>query len=71
MRVLLHGPDDRPEAASRERRLQLLRGGQADAPVALGPAPLPRPLAEIAAFEYGRRGIRANAIAAGWREHKQ
>jgi NAD(P)-dependent dehydrogenase (short-subunit alcohol dehydrogenase family) len=136
MRVLLLGADDRLEAALCGRSLELVRRGQADALVTLGPAPLLRPLAEIAveewnarfqawveeafwgfqawlrealsrgapgrwvavtttlgaqpfpgggadgafavalqtvvriaAAEYGPRGIRANAIAAGWREH--
>jgi NAD(P)-dependent dehydrogenase (short-subunit alcohol dehydrogenase family) len=133
---LLHGADDRLEAALRERRLELVRAGEADTLVTLGPAPELRELADvqpehwqsrfaswveepfwafhrwlqgvlrrdahgrwvaittilgaqpfpgggadgaaatalqtlvrIAALEYGARGIRANAIAPGWREH--
>lgn len=136
MRVLLHGADDRIEAALRERRLDLVREGDADALVTLGPSPELQELADIdptrwrsrfaswveepfwvfqrwlqgvlrrgvdgrwvaittilgaqpfpgggadgasavalqtlvriAAIEYGARGIRANAIAPGWREH--
>ena len=135
MRALLHGTDDRLEAALRERGLELVREGEADALLTVGPAPMLRPLAEItteewtarfrtwveepfwvvqtwlrdvlrrgapgrwvaitstlgaqpcpgggadgagavalhtlvriAAIEYGSRGIRANAIAAGWRD---
>jgi NAD(P)-dependent dehydrogenase (short-subunit alcohol dehydrogenase family) len=135
MRALLHGGDDRLEAALRERGLELVRRGEADVLLTVGPAPLLRPLREIAAeewtgrlrawveepfwflqawlrdvlrrgvggrwvaitttlgaqpfpgggadgsgavalqtlvrvaaIEYGPRGIRANAIAAGWRE---
>jgi NAD(P)-dependent dehydrogenase (short-subunit alcohol dehydrogenase family) len=134
--VLLHGADDRIEAALRERRLELVREGEADGLVTLGPSPELRELADvqpqqwqsrfaawvqepfwafqrwlqavlrrgahgrwvaitsilgaqpfpgggadgasavalqtlvrIAAIEYGARGIRANAIAPGWREH--
>jgi NAD(P)-dependent dehydrogenase (short-subunit alcohol dehydrogenase family) len=136
MRALLHGTDERLEAALRERGLELVREGEADALLTVGPAPMLRPLAEITteewmarfrawaeepfwalqrwlrdvlrrgvpgrwvavtttlgalpfpgggadgaaavalqtlvrivAIEYGARGIRANAIAAGWREH--
>lgn len=134
--MLLHGADDRIEAALRERRLDLVREGDADALVTLGPSPELQELADIdptrwrsrfaswveepfwvfqrwlqgvlrrgvdgrwvaittilgaqpfpgggadgasavalqtlvriAAIEYGARGIRANAIAPGWREH--
>jgi NAD(P)-dependent dehydrogenase (short-subunit alcohol dehydrogenase family) len=133
---LLHGVDDRIEAALRERRLELAREGEADALVTLGPSPELRELADlqpqqwksrfaawvqepfwafqrwlqavlrrgangrwvaitsvlgtqpfpgggadgasavalqtlvrIAAIEYGARGVRANAIAPGWRGH--
>jgi 3-oxoacyl-[acyl-carrier protein] reductase len=136
MRVLLHGDDDRLEAALRRRGLEPVRQGQAAALLTTGPPPRLRPLAElsseewkarftvwvedafwafqawlrevlaqghagrwvaitttlgaqpfpgggvdgacavavhtlvrIAAIEYGPRGIRANAIAAGWPEH--
>ncbi|MGB0095633.1 MAG: SDR family oxidoreductase [Solirubrobacteraceae bacterium] len=135
MLALLHGSDERLEAALRERGVELVRQGEAEALVTLAPAPLLRPLAEvaaeewtarfrlwteepfwalqawlrdildrgergrwiavtttlgaqpfpgggpdgaaavalqtlvrIAAIEYGSRGIRANAIAPGWRE---
>jgi len=135
VRVLLHGAEESLEAALRERGLELLRQGNADMLLTLGPPPQLRPLAEIAApewiarftswaeepfwafqgwlravlargrpgrwvaitttlgaqpfpgggpdgafavalqtlvriaaLEYGARGIRANAIAAGWRE---
>lgn len=135
MRALLHGTDERLEAALRQRGLELIREGTANALITVGPAPLIRPLAElateqwtarfriwaaepfwvfqawlrdvldrraagrwvaitstlgsqpfpgggadgaaavalqtlvrIAAVEYGSRGIRANAIASGWRE---
>jgi NAD(P)-dependent dehydrogenase (short-subunit alcohol dehydrogenase family) len=135
MRALLHGEDDRLEAALRGRAFELVRQGEADALLTVGPAPWLRPVAEItaeewtarvrawveepfwavqtwlrdvlrrgvpgrwiaitttlgtqpfpgggadgtaavalqtlvriAAIEYGSRGIRANAIAAGWRE---
>jgi NAD(P)-dependent dehydrogenase (short-subunit alcohol dehydrogenase family) len=135
MRVLVHGSDERLEGALRDRGLELVSEGVAGAMVALAPAPLLRPLAQltpdewttrfhlcteepfwaiqawlqgvlargapgrlvaltttlgaqpfpgggadgaaavalqtlvrIAAVEYGSRGIRANAIAAGWRE---
>jgi NAD(P)-dependent dehydrogenase (short-subunit alcohol dehydrogenase family) len=134
--VLLHGADDRIEAALRERRLEIVRQGEADALVTLGPLPELRELADvsppqwrsrfaswveepfwafqrwlqtmlrrgahgrwvaittilgaqpfpgggadgasavalqtlvrIAAIEYGARGIHANAIAPGWRDH--
>lgn len=133
--MLLHGADDRIEAALRERRLELVRAGEANALVTLGPAlelrgladvepqqwqsrfaswveepfwalqrwlqgvlrrgvhgrwvaittilgvqPFPgggadgvsavalQTLVRIAAIEYGAQGIRANAIAPGWRE---
>jgi 3-oxoacyl-[acyl-carrier protein] reductase len=136
VRVLLHGADDRIEAELRKRRLEIVREGDADALVTLGPSPELRELADvqppewrsrfawwveepfwvfqrwlrtvlqrgargrwvaittilgaqpfpgggadgasavalqtlvrIAAIEYGARGIRANAIAPGWREH--
>jgi enoyl-[acyl-carrier protein] reductase III len=132
--ALVHGSDPQVEAALRERGLELVRGGDADALITLGPAPLLCPLAElppehwtarfalwaqepfwafqawlrrilergaagrwialtntlgsqpfpgggadgaaavalqtlvrIAAIEYGAQGIRANAVAAGWR----
>ncbi len=135
MRALLHGTDESLQAALRERGLELVREGDADVLVTLGPPPQLRPLAEIAArewiarfeawaeepfwafqgwlravlargtpgrwvaitttlgaqpfpgggpdgasavvlqtlvriaaLEYGARGIRANAIAAGWRQ---
>jgi NAD(P)-dependent dehydrogenase (short-subunit alcohol dehydrogenase family) len=135
MRVLLHGTDEPLEAALRDRGIELVRQGQADALLTVGTAPQLRPLAElaaeewtarfrvwveepfwavqawlrdvllrggrgswvaittvlaaqpfpgggadgaaavalqtlvrIAAIEYGARGVRANAIAAGWRE---
>jgi 3-oxoacyl-[acyl-carrier protein] reductase len=135
MRLLLHGQDERLEAALRGRGLELIRQGHADALVTIGPAPVLSPLADIgaeewtarfkgwvadafwafqawlremlargasgrwvaittmlgsvpfpgggadgasvialqtlvriAAIEYGPRGIRANAIAPGWRE---
>lgn len=137
MRALLHGADDRLEAALRKRELELVREGEADVLVTIGPPPQLRPLAEIAAaewtarfrawveepfwafeawlrevlqrgapgrwvaitttlgaqpfpgggadgtsavalqtlvriaaIEYGARGVRANAIAAGWREDR-
>ncbi len=137
MRALLHGADDRLEAALRKRELELAREGEADVLVTIGPPPQLRPLAEIAAadwtarfrawveepfwafeawlrdvlqrgapgrwvaitttlgaqpfpgggadgtsavalqtlvriaaIEYGARGVRANAIAAGWREDR-
>jgi NAD(P)-dependent dehydrogenase (short-subunit alcohol dehydrogenase family) len=133
---LLDGADDRIEAALRERRLEIVRDGEADGLVTLGPKPELRDLADvspqhwrsrfaalaeepfwvfqrwlqavlrrgahgrwvavtnilgtqpfpgggpdgasavalqtlvrIAAIEYGARGIRANVIAPGWREH--
>jgi NAD(P)-dependent dehydrogenase (short-subunit alcohol dehydrogenase family) len=132
--VLIHGADQRIEAALGERGVEAVRGGEADALVTIAPAPELRVLAEIApeewlarfrrsveepfwafqtwlrgvldrgagggwvaitstpgaqpfpgggadgtaavalqtlvrvaAIEYGGRGIRANAIAAGWR----
>jgi NAD(P)-dependent dehydrogenase (short-subunit alcohol dehydrogenase family) len=135
MRALFHGSDEALEAALGEQAVELVREGEADAFLTLGPAPLLRPLAElapeewtgrvrvwagepfwaaqawlrdvlhrgargrwvavttalgaqpfpgggadgaaavalqtlvrVAAAEYGSRGIRANAIAAGWRE---
>ena len=135
MRALLHGAEASLEAALRERGLELVREGDADMLLTLGPPPQLRPLAEIrpvewiarftswaeepfwafqgwlravlargtpgrwvaitttlgaqpfpgggadgasavvlqtlvriAALEYGAYGIRANAIAAGWRE---
>jgi NAD(P)-dependent dehydrogenase (short-subunit alcohol dehydrogenase family) len=135
VRALLHGADEPLEAALREHGLELVREGEADALMTLGPPPRLRPLAEIAppewtarfisgaeepfwafqdwlravlargtpgrsvaitttlgaqpfpgggadgvsavaletlvriaAIEYGARGIRANAIAAGWRQ---
>jgi gluconate 5-dehydrogenase len=137
VRALLHGADDRLEAALRKRELELVREGEADVLVTIGPPPQLRPLAEIAAaewtarfrawveepfwafeawlrevlqrgapgrwvaitttlgaqpfpgggadgtsavalqtlvriaaIEYGARGVRANAIAAGWREDR-
>jgi NAD(P)-dependent dehydrogenase (short-subunit alcohol dehydrogenase family) len=133
--ALVHGSDPPVEAALRKRGLEVVRDGDADALVTLGPAPLLCPLAEltaeqwtarfalwaqepfwavqawlrrvlergaagrwiavtntlgaqpfpgggadgaaavvlqtlvrITAIEYGAQGIRANAIAAGWRE---
>lgn len=136
MRALLHGSDERLEAALSEVGLELVREGPARALLTVAPPPLICPLAElgteqwaarfrvcaaepfwafqawlrdvlqrpaagrwiaitstlatqpfpgggadgtaavalhtlvrIAAVEYGSRGIRANAIAAGWREH--
>jgi NAD(P)-dependent dehydrogenase (short-subunit alcohol dehydrogenase family) len=135
VRTLFHGTDEPLEAALHERGLELVREGEADAFLTLGPPPLVRPLEELsvedwtgrfrvwfeepfwalqawlqdvlgrgargrwvaitttlgaqpfpgggadgaaavalqtlvrlAAIEYGSRGIRANAIAAGWRE---
>jgi 3-oxoacyl-[acyl-carrier protein] reductase len=135
MRILLHGDDERLEAALCGRGLEPIRQGGADALVTMGPAPVLRPLANmgaeewtarfkgwvadafwafqawlrevlargeagrwvaittmlgavpfpgggadgasavalqtlvrIAAIEYGPRGVRANAIAPGWRE---
>jgi 3-oxoacyl-[acyl-carrier protein] reductase len=135
MRILLHGDDERLEAALRGRGLEPIRQGGADALVTMGPTPVLKPLANvgaeewtarfsgwvagafwafqawlretlargeagrwvaittmlgsvpfpgggadgasavalqtlvrIAAIEYGPRGIRANAIAPGWRE---
>jgi len=126
MRVLLHGHDERLEAALRGRGLEPVGEGTAHALVTMGPAPMLSALAEvgadeweafwafqtwlrdvladrtpghwiaitstlgslpfpgggadgasavalqtlvrIAAIEYGPRGIRANAIAPGWRE---
>jgi NAD(P)-dependent dehydrogenase (short-subunit alcohol dehydrogenase family) len=135
MRILLHGDDERLEAALWERGLEPIRQGGADTLVTMGPAPVLIPLASIgteewtarfkgwvadafwafqawlremlargeagrwiaittalgsvpfpgggadgasavalqtlvriAAIEYGPRGIRANAIAPGWRE---
>ena len=134
MRVLVNGADERIEAALRERGVELVRAGEADALVTIAPAPKlgaltevapeewlarirrwveepfwafqawlhgvlgrgaggrwvaitsalgaqPFPgggadgtsavalqtLVRIAAIEYGGRGVRANAIAAGWR----
>jgi NAD(P)-dependent dehydrogenase (short-subunit alcohol dehydrogenase family) len=136
VRTLFHGTDEPLEAALRERGLELIREGAADAFLTVGPSPQLRPLDElsveewtgrfrvwveepfwalqawlrdvlgrgargrwvaitttlgaqpfpgggadgaaavalqtlvrIAAIEYGSRHIRANAIAAGWREH--
>jgi NAD(P)-dependent dehydrogenase (short-subunit alcohol dehydrogenase family) len=135
MRALVLGDDDNLEAALCERAIELVRDGEADALLTIGPRPVLRALAEIspdewrarfrewvedpfwavqgwlrevlergasgrwvaitttlgaqpfpgggpdgafamalhtlvriAAIEYGSRGIRANAIAAGWRE---
>lgn len=135
MRALLHGSDERLEAALGLRGVQTIREGEADALITLAPIPMLRPLAEleagewrehfrewaaepfwafqiwlrdllrrrargcwialtstlgaqpfpgggadgaaavaiqtlvrVAAVEYGSRGLRANAIAAGWRE---
>ena len=135
MRALLHGADEPLEAALRERGFDLVREGDTDVLLTLGPPPQLLPLAEItapewiarftsraeepfwafqgwlravlarrtrgrwvaitttlgaqpfpgggpdgtsavalqtlvriAALEYGARGIRANVIAAGWRE---
>jgi NAD(P)-dependent dehydrogenase (short-subunit alcohol dehydrogenase family) len=135
VRALLHGEDDRLEAALRERGLELVRDGEADALLTIAPSLVLRPLEEIApgdwrarfrawveepfwalqawlndvlrreaggrwvaitstvgaqpfpcggadgtaavalqtlvrivAIEYGPKGVRANAIAPGWRE---
>jgi NAD(P)-dependent dehydrogenase (short-subunit alcohol dehydrogenase family) len=135
VRALLHGTDDPLEAALRDQALEIVREGESDALVTVGPAPVLRPLDDvgpeewtarfrtwveepfwvvqtwlrdvlrrgapgrwvaitstlgaqpcpgggadgagavalhtlvrIAAIEYGSRGIRANAIAAGWRD---
>jgi NAD(P)-dependent dehydrogenase (short-subunit alcohol dehydrogenase family) len=135
MRALIHGSDDRVEAALRARGIEPARTGEADVLITLAPPPSLSTLAElsaaqwresfriwaaapfwavqswlrdvlarggngtwiavtstvgtqpfpgggadgagavtiqtlvaVAAIEYGRRGIRANAIACGWRE---
>ena len=135
MRALIHGADERLEAALRGRGIEPVRAGEADALITLAPVPALLPLAElsaeqwrerfriwaaepfwafqawlrdvlsrqvagrwiavtstlgaqpfpgggadgagavaiqtlvrVAAIEYGSRGLRANAIACGWRE---
>ncbi len=135
MRALLHGTDERLEAALTAHGIQTVGQGEADALITLAPMPMLRPLAEleppqwrerfdawaaepfwafqawlrdllrrrargcwialtstlgaqpfpgggadgaaavalhtlvrVAAVEYGARGLRANGIAAGWRE---
>jgi NAD(P)-dependent dehydrogenase (short-subunit alcohol dehydrogenase family) len=55
VRALVHGADDRLEAALRRRKLELVREGEADVLVTIGPAPQLRPLAEIAAAEWTAR----------------
>jgi NAD(P)-dependent dehydrogenase (short-subunit alcohol dehydrogenase family) len=52
MRIRLHGQDDRLEAALRERGLEPVRQGAADAFVTMGPTPVLRPLADIGADEW-------------------
>jgi len=135
MRALVHGADDGLEAALRERAIELVRNGEADVLLTIGPPavllaladispdewrarfrewvedpfwvfqtwlrevlergasgrwvaitttvgvqPFPgggpdgafatalQTLVRVAAIEYGPRGLRANAIAPGWRE---
>jgi NAD(P)-dependent dehydrogenase (short-subunit alcohol dehydrogenase family) len=55
MRVLLHGHDERLEAALRGRGLGPVGEGNADALVTMGPAPMLTPLAEVAADEWKAR----------------
>lgn len=52
MRIRLHGTDDLLEAALRERGLEPVRQGAADALVTIGPTPVLRPLADIGAEEW-------------------
>jgi NAD(P)-dependent dehydrogenase (short-subunit alcohol dehydrogenase family) len=55
MRILLHGPDERLEAALRGRGLEPAGEGSADALITIGPPPMLAPLAEIAADEWKAR----------------
>lgn len=55
MRALLHGTDEPLEAALRDRALELVREGEADALITLGPPAVLVPLREIAADEWSER----------------
>lgn len=55
MRIVLHGHDERLEAALRARGLEPVGEGTADALVTMGPSPMLTPLAEIAADEWKAR----------------
>jgi NAD(P)-dependent dehydrogenase (short-subunit alcohol dehydrogenase family) len=83
VQVLIHGADECIEAALREREIELIRGGEADALVTIAPAPELRVLAEVApeewlgrfrqwveepfwAFQAWLRGVLDRGTGGGW-----